>query len=73
MKALKIEKGIPIPSSEHTGRKGKIAPLMRSMKVGDSILFSVRKRASAYGSLYIGKGKYATRKEGSRFRIWRTK
>lgn len=69
--ALKIEKGVPLPSK---ARKSEVADLMRAMKKGDSILIHGRKgdsvRTSA--STYIGIGKYAVRAEGDGFRVWRT-
>lgn len=68
---LKIERGIPIPS----GRPGW-ARLLRSLKVGESILFppqdkstTVRKRASQA----LGKGCYVCRQVEGGTRVWRTR
>lgn len=67
----KVESGIPIPE-ETRGRKGVIAPLMRSMKKGDSILLhSSVSSARNNATNYIGRGKYTLRADGKGFRVWR--
>ena len=66
-----IEKGIPIPPQGRCGCQRKHA--VHSMEVGDSILFSVEKKAkSAHGLLSrVGK-KTTVRKVEGGWRVWRT-
>lgn len=76
--APKIEKGIPLPApAKGAGRPldpNSVAGMMRAMQKGDSMLLTcsgqqVRDRARKN----IGKGKYAVRKNGEGFRVWRIK
>lgn len=64
----KIEKGVPLPP----GKSSTKYTYLRDMKVGDSTLISSRRSASNAGTLYFGIGNYAVRKEGDKYRLWRT-
>lgn len=72
MKALKIDKGIPIPT-----RRGSLAPereVLKKLKVGDSVLFpDLTRRPMNLAHQVLGGGNYTIRKEVTGYRIWRTK
>lgn len=69
---LKIEKGIPLPPARG-GRRSETAALMRAMKKGDSILMhKAPTNVQQHALRYIGKGKFATRREGNGYRVWKT-
>ena len=67
---VKIEKNVPIPENH----RGKWAPLLKSMKVGDSITMKVSYQVAwqnARNSLRLGN--FVVRQNGKGFRVWRTK
>ena len=68
---FKIEQGIEIPE-----RRGGavIAPAMRAMKKGDSILLhNSPATARSQAHLYLGKGNYTVRESKEGVRVWRTR
>ena len=70
---LKIEKGIPVPPKPGGGRKG-YGPAMKAMRKGDSVLLPVKAYANAWTTsmTHLGRGNFEIRKEGQKFRVWRT-
>lgn len=70
IKRYKIEKYVPIP--ELPKRPSFYKDLLSRMKSGDSILLeSYIKKNGLCAMCRKWKIKYATRKEGSKFRFWR--
>lgn len=68
---LKIERGIPVPELRPNDSR-----LLRSMKVGESVLFPPERKHSTVQMLArraLGKGKYATRRTEGGTRVWRIK
>lgn len=69
--AYAIEKNVPLPTK---GQKLGITSALRSMSVGDSVLFPDRKTASELGTFFanLKPMKFTTRKtpEGG-LRVWR--
>lgn len=66
---LKIEKNIPIPprrpENEYSG-------IVRQMEVGDSVYVPhVKEKERLCLALAYAQYKYATRKDGTGFRVWR--
>jgi len=67
---LKIEKGVPLPTS----RGGGILTILRLCEVGDSILYKKTQGSAASLAKLVGseKGwKFTTRKVDGGIRIWR--
>jgi hypothetical protein len=70
---FKIEKGIPIPTKFCNSG---IAATMRAMEVGDSVLVPGTANNVSANVAYITRRtsmKFAQRKEGNGYRIWRIK
>ena len=66
----KIEKGIPIPKPQNeTG----VTSILRSMGIGDSVLFPHNIRNSIYASASRCMIKIVIRSEGEKLRVWRIK
>jgi hypothetical protein len=73
---FKIERGIPIPPARrHNGAKVRgITGVLRLLQRGESVRLPIsQNQAAASADRLIGAGYYATRREGSGTRIWRTK
>lgn len=73
---FKIERGIPIPRARASnGAKTRgISGVLRKLQRGESVHLPVHHGyASAMASRVIGSGYYATRREGSGVRVWRTR
>jgi len=72
---IKIESGIPMPEPDNNrAGPGSIRALLESMKVGDSFLYPISKRASIIPSALRYKMKVTTRREtDSHCRVWRVK
>ena len=64
----KIEKGVPIPVK----RSDRTYEYLKKMKIGDSTLMKDHNAASNCGAKYFGRGKYVTRRDGDKYRLWRT-
>lgn len=63
-----IEKGVPVPTSRHTG----IAKALREMEVGDSRLFAEEAQSNISArTCHMKPRKYVSRKEGDGTRVWR--
>ena len=69
---LKIEKGVPIPPAK---TKIGLSATLRSMEIGDSIFLQVvgQNRLGGRIARVLGKGNWASRKEGAGCRVWRIK
>lgn len=69
---LKLEKGIPIP--DHQVARSETGKLMRAMKLGESFLFPIGKRAVLSSHAKLAKIKIITRTvDAKHVRVWRTK
>lgn len=71
---FKIDKNIPVPSG-YTERRTGISAALRSLKVGESILFKGKTRAgiASLGCHVFGPGGCTTRLEDGGIRLWRVK
>lgn len=70
---LKIEKGVPIPSGRGR-RPGPKSVALTALKVGDSVILpGAHATNQSLAMRYLGRGNYATLKEASGTRVWRTK
>ncbi|QQN73927.1 hypothetical protein [Croceicoccus sp. YJ47] len=76
--AIKIEKGVPLPSS----RQAHVKYPFNEMEVGDSFkvtlaeshsenVTNLQRALGSRGAQVLGKGKVATRQEGDAVRVWR--
>jgi len=72
-RALKIDKGIPIPAQGGRKGTGHVQMAMKAMKKGDSLLIPGRVATNIYKQArkYIGKDKYTVRAVEGGFRVWR--
>jgi hypothetical protein len=69
---IKIEKGIPVPPMMGKD-SGEITRILKSMKVGDSIVIPLNLRIRTYGSARYHKIKIVTRTiNRDTARVWRT-
>lgn len=74
---LKIEKGIPIPTSKTGGPNSEFRSLIKQMKPGDSILFNKYDRANYASSVIRKLGWKSTVRivsgnmEDGEYRVWR--
>ena len=71
---LKIEKGVPAPTSQQGGGKGYQAVLI-TMKIGDSVVLPVKSHSNAWSiaAVGLGRGKFKVRRETTGgYRVWKT-
>ena len=71
--SLKIESGVKIPATYGGGGRG-FQPVLKSLKVGQSVVLPVKAYANAWTAACtaLGRGKFVVRVDGTGYRVWRT-